>query len=170
MNDLLIENGDLSLSTTGDAQIVTGPSKIIQDLKNWLMNRLGYNRFHPWAGTGIDDFVGGRPGEKTNMTIKRQIEQALSTYYAKQFEELRKRISVQSDAVTAMSMAQPDSIVESWKDVIVTNAGPYVRVTLGFRTVAGSEESFSLNIVNASDVTSLMVATANSNRVEEFNR
>jgi hypothetical protein len=168
MNDIRIKNGDIVLSSRGGFEEIKGPSKIIQDLTNWLLNPEGYNRFHPWAGTGLDEFIGSRVDEVTNMDIKNEIERALSLYYSKQFEELRERIQNQSSPTIAMWMAEPDSVVESWKDVMVVNDGPTIRAQLGFRTVAGTETTFAINIVSTSDVTSLMVGTANASRIEEF--
>lgn len=146
MNTLLIRDGDIVLQPDGRPEMIDGPAKIVQDLTHWLLNDLRYNRFHPWAGASLERFVGESSNAVTAAAIKRRVQESLRLYYDNQFQELRRRIALREDPVTAIALAHPDSIVESWDSVSVRLEATDIAVDIGFKTIAGSQGSFAISI------------------------
>jgi hypothetical protein len=53
---LQLRNGDL-FHDKGHLATVQGPNKIAQDLRLWILTRLGEDEAHPWYGSTIDGGV-----------------------------------------------------------------------------------------------------------------
>jgi len=77
--DLKIKNGDLSLSGSGSLDIVSGNSKIRQDIVKILLTNIGDNRFHSRYGSDIGAFrIGNVSDQKMlELDIKRSVEDAI---------------------------------------------------------------------------------------------
>lgn len=57
--DLKLQNGDLSVSSSGDIATVEGGQKLEQDILKVIMTKLGSNPFFPWYGSPIEDSLVG---------------------------------------------------------------------------------------------------------------
>ena len=66
--DLQIKNNDISVSSTGDVNIVVNTDKLIQDVIKILLTSQGTNKFYRWYGSTI---------------AKRVIGEVLGPYYTK---------------------------------------------------------------------------------------
>ena len=51
---LKLHSGDLDLSGPDGYGTVSGPAKLIQDLRNWLLEPRGTDSFHPSYGSILD--------------------------------------------------------------------------------------------------------------------
>lgn len=51
--DLKLERGDIVFGQSGEVQVVTGNSKLKQDITKILLTELGDNKFHPGYGSYI---------------------------------------------------------------------------------------------------------------------
>lgn len=83
---LRIVDGDLSqLGST--LEIVSGRSKLSQDLDLWLRERFGGDRFHPNMGSTLQEFIGGIASAGTSQEIHDEVLRVLLNY-----QELQKRV------------------------------------------------------------------------------
>lgn len=140
MRDLLIEAGDIALSSKGKARMVSGPKKVIEDLKRFLMNDLGYNRFHPWMGSNLENIIGQSYHPEGLANIRYAIREAINNYTQSQIEEMKRRIEERGEPLMAVGEAGPDSIVKNWTRLEMTESGGQVTIRVGFETFTGEVE------------------------------
>lgn len=92
--DLKIINNDISISSSGDVEIVQNTDKLIQDVLKIVLTSQGSNKFYKWYGSTISQRVVG---------------EVLGTYYTK-IEITR---SIQESLSNLISMQQKQSIYQS---------------------------------------------------------
>ncbi len=80
---LALVNGDLA-PQGGQLQIVSGVSKLKQDIDLWLRERFGVDRFHPRYGSVLEDFIGGIVEDDTSVEVTEEIMRVLRNYMAVQ--------------------------------------------------------------------------------------
>ncbi len=87
--DLLIKNGDLSISSTNDLAKVQDLEKLVQDILKLLMTELGSNKFHSWYGSSLSQsMVGsGFDGQFLTTIAEGQIRSGLETIMNLQREQ-----------------------------------------------------------------------------------
>lgn len=78
--DLKLENGDLKFGISGELEIVSNETKLIQDILKILFTSTGSQKLHPWYGSPlIDNTVGLAANvEILNTIINNGINYALS--------------------------------------------------------------------------------------------
>lgn len=78
--DLKIKNNDLSISTTGDVDIVQNTDKLVQDILKIILTPQGSNRFYKWYGSKITSNVIGEVlgPYYTKVELTRAIEESLN--------------------------------------------------------------------------------------------
>ncbi len=141
-----IINGDVALDTIGRVEEVAGSQKIVQDLKAWLLNDVGYDRFYPQMGAGLDSFVGQIIDYKLLASIRSAVADSLNNYMDLQMEDLRKRIEERGEPYIAIGLAEPSSLVKEWSKIEVTEKAGDIRIRIGFRTFTEDYEEVLLSI------------------------
>ncbi len=145
------KNGDIATDTLGRIEEVSGANKVVQDLRFWLLNDVGYNKNHPEMGTDLDDFVGQVVTATTLSDIRTTIRNALNTYMDMQMDDLRKRVEERGDPRVAIGAAEPSSMVKDWTKLDIRQIGGDVIVNVGFRTFTGDYEEVRLAISGGLD-------------------
>jgi hypothetical protein len=59
MWSLNVKNGDLNLGGPSGISTVVGTEKLLQDLRNWILEPIGTDPAHPNFGSSLDGGVGG---------------------------------------------------------------------------------------------------------------
>lgn len=146
MKTFKIENGDIAVDKRGRVKEIDGASKVVQDLKNWLLNDIRYNKWHPQMGTRLDNYVGQPVSAQLIMNIKEEIRTALNHYTEEQMADLKKRIDESSDPYTAIGLAEPSSIVRTFTALDVYEDYGNILVRIGFTTHTDDYEEITLAI------------------------
>jgi phage baseplate assembly protein W len=146
VDTIVIKNRDIILDNRGRIITAGGAYKVAQDLKTFLLNQLGYNRFHPWIGSHLDNFVGRQVDSKTLHNIRIDVTECLNLYTEVQMQDLRKRIDESGNAVIAVDEADPSSLVKSWTQLDVKPEGTAIRIRVSFKTWTGDSDEVSLAI------------------------
>lgn len=144
MNTWRIEKGDLALHSDGTTEEIGGTKKVVQDLEWVLVNETDFNRFHPWMGSGLEDYIGQINTPEVLHSIKQEVRRALQAYADSQIDEIRERIEASQNAYLAVGHADPTSIVKEFHEVSAENRGTDVKVTVSFSTFTGESDVASL--------------------------
>lgn len=146
MKDIRIKNGDIDLTGTGQIGLIGGPDKIGQDLRQWMINDRGFNRFHNWIGASLDEFVGQQRDPLKIAVIRDRVRGQLDLYYLSAYEDLRRRVATRRNPTVAAAFAQPDSIVADWDDVQVWEDNDGVVVRVHYSTIAGETRAVTFGL------------------------
>lgn len=141
-----IIDGDIALDTIGRVEEIAGSQKVVQDLRIWLLNDLGFNRFHPEMGAGLDVFVGQIADYKLLANIRSVVANSLNSYMDLQMEDLRKRIEERGEPYIAIGLAEPSSLVKEWSKIEVTEKAGDIHIRIGFRTFTEDYQEVMLAI------------------------
>ena len=90
--DLKIVDGDISVGTNNDLDIVENTDKLVQDIVKIVFTPLGSNPFHPWYGSPITRSLIGRAYDKafTSVIATQQLQASLTRLQSLQFDQLRR--------------------------------------------------------------------------------
>jgi phage baseplate assembly protein W len=150
-----IKNGDIVANVKGRIDQVEGTEKIIQDLRGWLLNDLGFNRFHPDMGTVLDYYVGQPITSQLLTNIKETVRNSLNDYMDKQMEEIKLRIDERGDPYIAIGLAEPSSLVRSWTDLKVTHDYTTIHIKISFRTFTDDVDEVVMVISSGTEQSSI---------------
>lgn len=91
--DLRLENGDLKINADGAMSVVTGNSKLRQDILKILLTDLGDNKFHPKYGSHVGKLqVGTHADEKiVSLDIESSARAALRNLMSLQRSQARRQ-------------------------------------------------------------------------------
>lgn len=134
MKTLRLDDGDLVIGTDSDYAKVTGPAKMIQDLRCALLEPLGNDRFHPGYGSRLEDFIALSNDEEAAFEVESEVRRVVSNYAA-----------VQRDMVEAETFGgeettfTTDEIIDSLTGISAKITDETVRVTVGLATAAGNQ-------------------------------
>ncbi len=146
MDTFQIKNGDIALDNRGRVTLVGGGKKVQQDIRGFLINNLGYSRFHPWIGSHLDDFVGQSITPTLLQKVRSDVRDCLNLYTESQMEDLQQRIKERGDAIIAISQADPSSLVKTWTRLEVTDDRSSIFIKIGFSTYTNEEGSAELSL------------------------
>jgi len=78
--DLKIVNGDLSLNSNGQVNLVVGNSKLVQEVTKMVLTDVGENKYHPYYGSAVGKIdMGGIYDESMHRTeIERSVRESLN--------------------------------------------------------------------------------------------
>lgn len=113
MKTFLLRNGDLTLGPSGFA-LVTGPSKVKQDLGVAVSEPFGCDRFHTQWGTVLPTVIGGVINEEATLLVRSEITRVVSNYIAVQTDQV---VSDYSRGRRARVSA--NEVVTGIKDIII---------------------------------------------------
>jgi len=143
-----IKNGDVLLDSTGRIEYINHTDKIIQDLRHWLLNYLGHNKFHPEIGTVLDDFLGNQMSSTLVAGVRAVVTNALNAYMTNQMSDLKDRIAERGDPYAAIGAAEPSGMVKSWSGLEVWPDYTNINIRIGFRTFTDDIGEIELAISN----------------------
>jgi hypothetical protein len=94
-----IVNGDLSIGNSRSFETVSGQDKLLQDLKLWVLERMGTDPLTPGYGSRLDggvengrllpSYIGRIMSERTIAEIKAEVTDLLTRYQTDQYNKLR---------------------------------------------------------------------------------
>ena len=147
---LHIKNGDLNLGGPGGFAIVTGSQKLVQDLKNWLLEPRGTDPSHPEYGSVIDggilpdgsvisSSIGSTIDDERLLEIETELRRVLLAYQQQQLDRLQAE-SIQYNGKNTFS---PGEILYSVQSVDVSRFGNTVIARITILTSAGQQITFT---------------------------
>jgi len=140
MKTLRLSGGDLVLGP-GGFETLTGPERIMQDLRVALSEPLGVDRFHPGWGSRVDDFVGMPLDQATAFDLEQEVNRVIGNYMAVQAEKAAR------DALRDDTRRYTTSdLVSHVSDVEVAYQKDQARVTITIVTVSGEEFTSSIEV------------------------
>lgn len=147
---LQVKNGDLNFGGPGGFATVTGQSKLVQDLKNWILEPRGTDPIHPDYGalldggtmpdgTDADPIIGDLITSATLVLIESEIRRVLAAYQQQQLDRLNREI-VQYGGKNTFSMGE---VLVAVTAVTCTQVSDTVLVTVSIQAGDGSSLTFS---------------------------
>lgn len=113
MKTFLLRNGDLDTGP-GGFTLITGASKVKQDLSVALREPLGCDRFHTKWGTVLPEIIGEAISDEARLRVHSEVTRLVANY-----------VAVQSDLIVAdysrnrRTRYSADEIVSGIKEIII---------------------------------------------------
>lgn len=85
---LAIANGDL-VQKGSSLGLVFGVDKLRQDVRCWLMERYGSDRFHVNMGSILQEFIGNIINDSTRAEVQAEVFRVLQNYQAMQLKRFK---------------------------------------------------------------------------------
>lgn len=152
---LMLSGGDLSYSGHGGLATVTGPQKVIQDLRNWLLTPRGVKDLHPDYGSildggmvqgiRVDSMIGSSMTRQALMDIEVELRRILQEYITQQAARLNNDLVKYGGRNTFAN----GELVQSVQSVDVTQAGDVVVARILVSTTGGQTLSLTQPVINA---------------------
>jgi phage baseplate assembly protein W len=133
LQTLALVDGDLVLGADSFV-LLSGPSKIKQDLYLALTERYGADPYHPLWGTILAQYVGQPMTAGVQQSVYNEVNRVLSNYIAVQADRLS--AAVTEDTKSTMTTADVVSSIES---ITPTPVGDSLQVTVALTTMAGQQ-------------------------------
>ena len=97
---LQIKSGDLNLGGPGGLAVVTGTQKLVQDLRNWILEAQGTDPMHPEFGSTLDgeimpdgsyqdNFIGTTIDSFQILNVEAELRRILYAYQQNQVNKLQ---------------------------------------------------------------------------------
>lgn len=144
-------NGDLNLGGSGGGfATVTGQQKLVQDLKNWLLEPRGTDPLHPDFGAVLDggllpdgsfadSIIGNELNSEALLLIESEVRRVLAAYQQQQLDRLTRETTLYGGKNT-FAMGEILTAVQS---VRLQQASDTVLVTVTIQTGDGNTITFS---------------------------
>lgn len=144
------KNGDLNLGGTGGFATVTGQQKLVQDLKNWLLEPRGTDPLHPDFGAVLDggllpdgsfsdSLIGNELTAEALVLVESEVRRVLASYQQQQLDRLTRENSLYGGKNT-FSLGE---VLASVNAVSLQQANDTVIVTVTIQTGDGDSISFT---------------------------
>jgi len=145
-----IKNGDLNFAGPGGFAIVTGTQKLIQDLRNWLLEPRGSDPFHSEYGSTLDGgtlgdgsmvppSIGGMFTGEDLLNIEVEIRRILTLYQQQQAS----RIKTENIRYSGKNTYSRGEILHTVQDVDIRQSGDTAIVRISLITASGDSIQFS---------------------------
>ena len=145
-----IVNGDLSFAGPGGYATVSGQSKLLQDLRNWLLEPRGTDPIHPDYGSTLDggtlpdgssaDSVIGELMTSANLlTLESEVRRVLAAYQQQQLD----RITSEAALYNGKNTFSASEILASVDDVNIQTVADMVFIQCVITTADGDQTSFT---------------------------
>ena len=145
-----IVDGDLAIRGYQSCEMVDGVDKLIQDLRLWLTEQLGTDRFHPLFGSVLGDEIGLTGGELARdiVKIKGEIRRILQNYQAVQVQKLSKdRWKTTSEYIPGSGYSlSKDEILDKIGDIAVVVNGDVADISVKLQTHSRTDFILSLSV------------------------
>lgn len=147
---LAVVNGDLSFAGPGGYATVSGQNKLLQDLRNWILEPRGTDPVHPDYGctldgrilpdgTPVDPVIGDLITSENMITIQSEVRRVLAAYQQQQLD----RITTEAALYGGKNTFSAGEILASIVDVVVTQVNDTVFVQCVIQTADGDQLSFT---------------------------
>lgn len=147
---LQIQNGDIGYNGPGGLQQVSGTSKVIQDLRDWMLEPEGTDPVNPTFGsdlnggmnpdgTLIPGFIGPVISGEVLLDIESELRRILTAYQAQQLA----RIQLESSLYSGQNTYSAGEILASVNNVDVEQYGDTVVATISITTSNGNSLTFT---------------------------
>ena len=147
---LAITNGDLSLAGPGGYATVTGQQKLLQDLRNWILEPRGTDPNHPDYGctldggtlpdgTYADSLIGDLITTENLLTIESEVRRVLAAYQQQQLD----RITSEAGLYSGKNTFSAGEILQSVDAVNIQQVADMVFVQCVVTTADGDQTSFT---------------------------
>lgn len=134
MKTLALADGDLVVGLSRRAQFVAGKDKLIQDLKLWLAEPLGWGPTTPNFGSLLDSYVGNADPQTAAVRIEAEVRRVLGLYQTFQFQRLR-----QAKERGTLSYWNRSGILAGIKDVTSEVLYDRVIIVVTIQTMSNNE-------------------------------
>lgn len=138
---LRVENGDLVVGSKRALEVVTGKEKLFQDLKLWILERLGTDPATPLYGSildggvidgqYVDSFIGQVINHENLLAIKAEVLNILQQYQQMQLAKMKKELLEYNNRHTL----DENEILHTINSVILTTMGSTVLVKVSCTTL-----------------------------------
>jgi hypothetical protein len=146
---LQIRNGDLALNGPGGFQQVSGMQKLIQDLRDWMLEPQGTDPVHPDYGSNLDGgtnpdgslietHIGSVIDRERLLDIESELRRILASYQQQQLARLQFE-TVQFGGKNTFSQAE---ILASVNEVAVEQFGDVILARISVTAQDGSSITF----------------------------
>lgn len=143
-------NGDFDLSGPNGFSVVTGPQKLIQDLKNWILEPRGTDPFTPDYGSTLDgglmpdgtytsSSIGQNATRERFMDIEAELRRVLLAYQNQQLSRLKR----ESIAYGGKNTFSPGEILYGINSVKVSQIGDVAVASISIQTQSGQSFTFA---------------------------
>jgi hypothetical protein len=139
-----LTNGDLSIGEGRSFQIVKGREKLGQDLRLWVLERIGTDPSTPDFGSTLDggkvngqpvqSFIGQMISPTTLAAIRQDITNLVTRYQALQYSKIR----TETTRYLGSTTIDQDEAIASINSIDVRASGTTVIVQINLTTVANS--------------------------------
>lgn len=136
---LRLTNGDLNLDS-GSYAVVTGPEKLVQDLRCWVLEPQGTDVMHPTYGSIMEDVLGNLFTPEQIMNIEAEIRRIVMAYSAQQ-QDRRSRDMVVYGGKNTMA---PGEICTGISKIIILPDGDTAAVWVYLTTANGDSIAFTV--------------------------
>lgn len=144
------KNGDLNFAGPGGFATVTGQQKLIQDLKNWLLEPRGTDALHPDYGAVLDggllpdgseaeSLIGSQLTSEALVLVESEIRRVLAAYQQQQLDRLTRESALYGGKNTFSA----GEILVAVQAVNVQQVADTVFVTVTIQTGDGDQISFT---------------------------
>lgn len=137
---LRISDGDF-VASQGALDVVRGEPKLVQDLRNHILEELGTDPYHPTYGSSLEqnpDIVGST-FQISTLEIDIELRRIVNEYQRRQVERARN-----DQAVRGKISLDRGEVLVSLQSITFEQKEDRLTVTMSITT--GSEESFSFSI------------------------
>lgn len=147
---LAIVNGDISLGGPGGYATVSGQDKLIQDLRNWLLEPRGTDPIHPDYGamldggtlpdgTQVDPVIGDLITAESLLDIESEVRRVLAAYQQQQLD----RITREAALYNGKNTFSAGEILSAVIAVNLQQVGDTVFVQCVIQTADGDQLAFT---------------------------
>lgn len=147
---LAVINGDLSLAGPGGYATVTGQQKLLQDLRNWILEPRGTDPFHVDYGSTldggtlpdgstVDSVIGDLITSENLLTIESEVRRVLAAYQQQQLD----RITTEAGLYKGKNTFAASEILQSVDEVNIQPVADMVFVQCVITTASGDQTSFT---------------------------
>lgn len=145
-------NGDLAVGPGRAFQVLNGRDKLLQDLKLWILERIGTDPSTPTFGSRldggtednqrVDSVIGQIVSEEVLMSIRGEVIRLIENYQAMQYEKLR----AETIAYLGQTTLDNDEVVSGIDSIQVKAIGTIVLVQVSLDLVSGDVIKLTLPV------------------------
>jgi hypothetical protein len=138
-----IVNGDFAVGAGRSFETVSGASKLAQDLRLWVTERIGTDPSFPTYGSRLDggvvdgreieSYIGQIGTQERLNEIRAEVNTLLSLYQSTQLEKMR-RESILYNGKTTLP---PEEVLHVVENIEARQVGTVVIVRVTYQTLAG---------------------------------
>lgn len=147
-----IINGDLAIGAGRNFEVVSGRAKLLQDLRLWVLERIGTDSATPTYGSRLDGgiineqeiptFIGRFINDQVAADIRAEVVSLVQRYQQGQFEKVRNETIL----YTGKNTLDADELIQSLDNVRVKADGTTIIVSVDITTMANNTVTLTLPV------------------------